>query len=90
MNRQQKTICMLAGVAALVVTLVLAWCPPALCRVLNIQTYGLSTLSDYRQYVADEAAFYSVHHARAVRIDCETLRDEVVAALKTGRVCIVA
>lgn len=90
MNRHRKTIFMLAGVAALAVTLFLVWCPPPICRILNIHTYPLSDLNDFRQYVADEEAFYSLHRIRAVRIDCATLRDEVVTALRTGRLILGA
>ncbi len=85
MDRHHKTMFMLAGLAALAVTLLLVWCPPVICRALNIHTVALSRLSDFRQYVADEEGFYSSHHIRAVRIDCATLRDEVVTALQTGR-----
>lgn len=81
---------MLAGLAALAVTLVLVWCPPALCRALNIHTFTLSDLSDFRQYVEDEPSFLSAHHTRAVRIDCASLRDEVVTALRTGRLALGA
>ena len=84
MNRHKKTLLMLAGVAALAVTLLIIWCPPAACRLLNIHTYALSALDDYRQLVADEEAFYSSRRARAVRIDCAALRDEVVTAVTTG------
>ena len=65
----------------------LIWCPPALCRVLNIHTTTLSDLTDFRQYVADEEVFYS-HHTRTVRIDCAALRDEVVTVLKTGHLVL--
>ena len=88
MNRHHKTMFMLAGLTALAVTLLLVWCPPAICRALNIHTVALSDLSDFRQYVADEEGFYSSHHIRAVRIDCATLRDEVVTALQTGRLAL--
>lgn len=90
MNRRHKTMYMLGGLAALVVALLLVWCPPIICRTLNIHTYTLSSLSDFRQFAADEEAFYSAHHTRAVRIDCATLRDEVVAALVTGRLRFAA
>jgi len=87
-NRRHKTMFMLAGLAALAVTLLLVWCPPAVCRALNIHTSTLSDLADFRQYVADEEAFYASHHTRAVRMDCATLRDEVVTALQTGRLTL--
>lgn len=90
MNRHQKTMFLLAGFAALAVTLFLVWCPPAACRALNIHTYAVSSLSDYRQWMENEEAFYSLHRSRAVRIDCATLRDEVVAALETGHLILGA
>lgn len=88
MNLHRKTMFLLSGLAALGVTLLLIWCPPALCRVLNIHTFPLSNLNDFRQYVADEEAFYSLHHTRAVRIDCAALRDEVVTVLKIGHLVL--
>lgn len=88
MSRQHKTMFVLAGVAALAVPLILIWCPPAVCRALNLHTSVISTLNDYRQFVTDENTFYSMHRTRAVRIDCATLRDEVVTALETGRLAL--
>jgi len=79
---------MLAGLAVLAVTLLLLCCPPAICRALNLHTFALSDLRDFRHYVADEAGFYSSHQIRAVRIDCAALRDEVVTALQTGRLAL--
>lgn len=88
MTRHRKMMLMLAGLAALAVTLLVVWCPQPICRILNIQTYAVDTLDDYRQLVADEAAFYSLHRIRAVWIDCTALRDEVVTALKSGRLTL--
>ena len=88
MDRHHKTMFMLAGLAVLAVTLLLVWCPPAICRALNLHTFALSDLRDFRHYVADEAGFYSSHQIRAVRIDCAALRDEVVTALQTGRLAL--
>lgn len=88
MNRHHKTMFMLAGLVALAVSLLLVWCPPALCRALNLHTFPLSDLSDFRQYVEDEPAFLSAHRTRAVRIDCAALRDEIVNALQTGRLTL--
>jgi len=87
-DRHHKTMFMLAGLAVLVVTLLLVWCPPAICRALHLHTVALSDLSDFRHYVADETGFYSSHQIRAVRIDCAALRDEVVTALQTGRLTL--
>ena len=88
MDRHHKTMFMLAGLVALAVSLLLVWCPPALCRALNLHTFPLSDLSDFRQYVEDEPAFLSAHRTRAVRIDCAALRDEIVNALQTGRLTL--
>jgi hypothetical protein len=88
MKHPQTTMLILAGVAALAVVIFLSWCPPDACRALHIQTYTISSLDEYRQFLLDEAAFTSSHHARAVRPDCEDLRDDVVTALKTERVTL--
>ena len=89
-NRQLMTMFVLAGLAALGVAIFLAWCPPDACRVLNIQTYAISGLDEYRQFVADEPAFRSLRHVRAVRFDCSALRDDVVTALETGQLTLGA
>ncbi len=89
-NRQLMTMFVLIGLAALGVAIFLAWCPPDVCRILNIQTYAISDLDDYRQFVADEPAFRSLHHVRAVRVDCSALRDDIVTALETGKLTLEA
>lgn len=88
MNRRHSTMLLVAGLAALIVVIFLAWCPPDICRALHIHTYTISRLDEYRQFLLDEAAFTSSHHARAVRLQCPTLRDDVVAALKTERLTL--
>lgn len=88
MKRPQTTMLILAGTAALAVVMFLARCPPDACRALHIQTYTISSLDDYRQFLLDEAAFTSSHHVRAVRLHCSDLRDDVVATLKTGRLTV--
>jgi hypothetical protein len=85
MNRRHLTIILVAGLAACVVMIFLAWCPPEACRALHIHTYTISSLDEYRQFLLDEAAFTSSHDVRAVRLHCEGLRDDVVTALKAGR-----
>ena len=85
MKRQHITLVLVAGLAALVVVISLAWCPPDACRVLHIQTYTISNLDEYRQFLVDETAFIALHHVRAVRVNCSDLRDAVVTALKTER-----
>lgn len=87
-NRQSMIMRVLAGLALLVVVLFLAWCPPDVCRVLNIHTYTISRLDEYRQFLADEAAFHALHRVRAARGDCSALRDDVVTALKTGQLAL--
>lgn len=88
MNRQPMTMIVLAGLAALIVAIFLAWCPPDACRVLNIQTYTISKLDKYREFLTDEAAFKALHHVRAVRLYCSALREDVVASLETGRLTL--
>ena len=88
MNRRHLTILFIAGIAALSVMLFLVWCPPDACRTLHIQTYTISSLEEYRQFLLDEAAFTSSHHARAVRLHCADLRDDVVNAFKTERLML--
>ena len=88
MYRRHLTMLLVAGVAALIVVIFLAWCPPDACRALHIHTYTISSLDEYRQFLLDEAAFTSSHHARAVRLHCPNLRDNVVAALKTDRLTL--
>lgn len=78
----------LAGLAVLSILMFLAWCPPDTCRALHIQTYTVSGLDDYRQLLADEAAFLAQHHVRAVRLDCPALRENVVTALTTGHLTL--
>lgn len=87
-NRPPMTIIVAAALVALLVTIFLVWCPPDACRVLNIQTYTISKLDEYQQFLIDEPAFLLRHHVRAVRVDCPTLRDAVVGALTTGRLTL--
>ena len=89
-NRQSMIMLVLAGLALLVVVLFLAWCPPDVCRVLNIHTYTISRLDEYQHFLADEASFHALHRARAARVDCSALRDDVVTALKTGQLALGA
>lgn len=88
MNRQHTTMLFIVWPAALVVVVFLAWCPPDACRVLHIHTYTISKLDEYRQFLADEAAFHQLHRVRAVRLDCSGLRDDVVTGLQTGRLIL--
>lgn len=85
MKRQHILLLLIAGLAAMAVVMSLVWCPPAACRVLHIQTYTISSLDEYRQFLRDEAAFTALHHVRAVRMNCSDLREAVVTALNTNR-----
>lgn len=78
----------LAGLAVLSVLMFVTWCPPDACRALHIQTYTISGLDDYRQFLADDAAFLARHHVRAIRLDCSALREDVVTALTTGHLAL--
>ena len=87
-NRQSMIVLALAGLAVLSVLMFVTWCPPDACRALHIQTYTISGLDDYRQFLADDAAFLARHHVRAIRLDCSALRDDVVTALTTGHLTL--
>jgi hypothetical protein len=88
MNRWHLSILLAAGLAVLLMVIFIVHCPPDACRALHIQTYTISSLDDYRQFLQDEAAFTSLHNVRAVRLHCASLRDEIVAALKTDRLTL--
>jgi hypothetical protein len=85
MQRPHITLMLVVGLAALIIVIAVAWCPPAVCRILHIQTYRVSGLDEYRQFLADEAAFTRLHHVRAVRVDCSDMRDAVVTALNRNQ-----
>ncbi len=90
MKRQHLILLLIAGLAALVSGVFLAWCPPDACRILHIRTYTISSLDEYRQFLADEAAFTTLHHVRAVQANCADLREAVVNALNTERLTLGA
>ena len=85
MQRRHITLVLIVGLAALIVVIALAWCPPDICRILHIRTYTISSLEEYRQFLADEAAFTRLHHVRAVRVNCSDMREAVVTALNTNQ-----
>jgi hypothetical protein len=87
-TRQYKAIFLLAALPAIAVIVLLTWCPPGVCRALNIQTHTITRLDEYRQFLADEVAFHTRHHVRAVRLDCPALRQDVVATLADGRLIL--
>ena len=84
-NRRQIMLFSLFGLGFLIIVIFLARCPPDACRILHIQTYTISTLDEYRHLLRDETGFTERQHARAIRIRCADLRDEVVTSLETGR-----
>lgn len=88
MTRRHYTVIVIAATAALLIAVSIAWCPPDACLALHIRTYTISRLDEYRQYLLDEAAFTSSRHARAIRLSCADLRDEVVTALQTERLML--
>jgi hypothetical protein len=90
MQRRYIAVVLIAGLAALIVVISLARCPPDVCRALHIQTYTIASLDEYRQFLVDEAAFTALHHVRAVRVNCSDLRDAVVTALKNGAIKVGA
>ncbi len=85
MQRRHLTLVLIAGLSALLIVIALGWCPPAACRLLHIHTYTVSSLEEYRQFLADEAAFTRLHHVRAVRVNCSDMREAVVTALNTNQ-----
>ena len=85
MQRRHITLVLIVGLTALIIVIAVAWCPPAACRILHIQTYTVSSLYEYRQFLADEAAFTRLHHVRAVRVNCSDMREAVVTALNSNQ-----
>lgn len=70
------------------VAVFLARCPWPPCGHLNLNTHTITALDEYREFVANEAAFKAFHRAAAVRLECSTLRDDVVTALQNGRLTL--
>ncbi|MBA2487360.1 MAG: hypothetical protein H0V35_14960 [Nitrospira sp.] len=88
MKRQHVAMLLLPGLTLVAVMFFLARCPPEACRALHIQTYTVSRLDEYQEFLADEAAFQALHRVRAVRLNCSALRDDVVTALNGGRLAL--
>jgi hypothetical protein len=70
------------------VAVFLARCPWPVCRYLNLNTYTITALDEYREFVSNEAAFKAFHRVAAVRLECSALRDDVVTALQSGRLTL--
>lgn len=70
------------------VAVLLARCPWPACAYLNLNTYTIATLHEFRQFLSDEAAFKAFHRVAAVRLNCAALRDDVVEALQSGRLML--
>lgn len=70
------------------VAVFLARCPWSACGSLNLNTYTIRTLGEYRRFLSNEAAFKALHHVAAVRLDCSALRDDVVTSVQIGRLML--
>ena len=70
------------------VAVFLARCTWPVCGHLNLNTHTITALDEYREFVANEAAFKAFHRAAAVTLECSTLRDDVVTALQNGRLTL--
>ena len=86
--RRGVVIVIIGLVLTIAVTVFLARCPWPACRYVNLNTYTITTLDDYRQFLSNETMFKSVHRVAGVRCDCSALRDEVVTALQSGRLVL--
>jgi hypothetical protein len=79
-------------VTALLLTIALAVvlgrCPWPACQYLNLNTYTITTLDEYRRFLSNQAAFKALHRVAGVRLECSALRDDVVAALESGRLML--
>jgi hypothetical protein len=60
----------------------------ACLRSLESQYYTITALDEYCEFVSNETAFKAYHRAAAVRLECSTLRDDVVTALQNGRLTL--
>jgi hypothetical protein len=52
---------------------------------VNLNTYTITTLDEYRRFLSNEAVFKADHRVAGVRFACSALRDDVVTALQSGR-----
>ena len=89
MTRQRVGVSVVIGLLlAIAVAVLLVRCPWSACRYLNLNTYTITRLQEYRQFMSNEAAFKALHRVGTVRLDCSALRDDVVTALQNGRLML--
>ena len=75
MTRQRVGVSVVIGLLlAIAVAVLLVRCPWSPCRYLNLNTYTLQRLQEYRQFMSNEAAFKALHRVGTVRLDCSALR----------------
>jgi len=87
--RQHMGVVVVIGLLLVIaVGLLLARCPWPACRYLNLNTYTITTLDEYRRFLSNEAAFRALHRVAGVRCDCSALRDDVVRALQSRRLML--
>lgn len=77
-----------ALLATIAVAVVIAWCPSFACQYLNLNSYTITTLDEYRGFVSNQAAFKALHGRAKVKFECSALRDDVVTALQSGRLML--
>ena len=88
-TRQRMGVVVVIGLLlTIAVAVFLARCPWPACRYVNLNTYTITTLEEYRRFLSNEAVFKAVHRVAGVRFDCSALRDDVVTALQSGRLVL--
>lgn len=88
-TRQRMGVVVVIGLLlTIAVAVFLARCPWPACRYVNLNTYTITTLDEYRRFLSNEAVFKAVHRVAGVRFDCSALRDDVVTALQSGRLVL--
>ena len=89
MTRQRMGVSVVIGlVLTIAVAVLLARCPWSACRYVNLNTYTIRTLQEYREFLSNEGAFKSHHRVVAVMLHCSALRDDVVTALQNGQLML--
>jgi hypothetical protein len=88
MKRRMVGVVVIGLLLAIAAAVFLARCPWSTCGYLNLYTYTITTLGEYRRFLANEAAFKALHHVAAVRLDCSALRDDVVTSVQIGRLML--
>lgn len=78
--------------AILILTGIFLWgwlffrgCENPACRTLGVYTHRVSTISDYKDYVAG-VDLYTRHRAASLRFECDVLREEMTRVLRESMV----